>query len=157
LRYFGPSGSYSTVAEIEFLSGNKKIEGTPYGTFGSRDNSGNDYNKAFDGDTKTFFDAVAPNSQYLGIEIKSSATAGTPAAAPIMTGKGLRSFHIGNSLTDGMGEYTRELAIAAGYKDHWMDRQTIPGSPLYLNYQSDGGFGTNHKSRLRSSRRFPIW
>jgi hypothetical protein len=30
LRYFGPDGSYTTVAEIEFLSGNKKIEGTPY-------------------------------------------------------------------------------------------------------------------------------
>jgi hypothetical protein len=28
LRYFGPAGSYSTVAEIEFLSGDKKIVGT---------------------------------------------------------------------------------------------------------------------------------
>jgi hypothetical protein len=57
----------------------------------------------------------------------------------------LRSYHIGNSLTDGMGEYTRQLAIAAGYTDHWMDRQTIPGSPLYLNFQADGGFGTPYR------------
>src|SRR4028119_631796 len=66
LRYFGPAGSYSTVAEIEFLNGTQVLAGTPYGTFGSRDNSGNDYNKAFDGDTKTFFDAAAPNSPDLG-------------------------------------------------------------------------------------------
>jgi hypothetical protein len=144
LRYFGPTGSYTNLAEIEFLSANKKIEGQPYGTFGSRDNSGNDYNKAFDGDTRSFFDAVAPNSQYLGIEIKRAETSSAPAT-PVVVGKGLRSFHIGNSLTDGMGEYTRQLAIAAGYTDHWMDRQTIPGSPLYLNYQSDGGFGTNYR------------
>jgi hypothetical protein len=144
LRYFGPTGSYSTVAEIEFLSGDKKIAGTPYGTFGSRDNSGNDYAKAFDGDTKTFFDAVAPNSQYLGIEIKSVASSNTPTA-PVVIGKGLRHYHIGNSLTDGMDGYTQQLAIAAGYKDDFADRQTIPGAPLWMNYQADGGFGTPYR------------
>src|SRR4028119_236876 len=101
LRYFGPAGSYSTVAEIEFWSGDKKIEGTPYGTFGSRDNSGNAFNKAFDGDTKTFFDAVAPNAQYLGIEIKSGNQSST-STAPVAVGNGLRAYHIGNSLTDGL-------------------------------------------------------
>jgi hypothetical protein len=144
LRYFGPAGSYSTVAEIEFLSGNNKIEGTPYGTFGSRDNSGNDYNKAFDGDTKTFFDAVAPNAQYLGIEIKSGNQSSAPTA-PLVVGNGLRAYHIGNSLTDGMNYYTQQLAIAAGYKDHFTDRQTIPGAPLWMNYKSEGGFGTPHR------------
>jgi hypothetical protein len=144
LRYFGPAGSYSTVAEIEFLSGNKKIEGMPYGTFGSRDNSGNDYNKAFDSDTKTFFDAVAPNAQYLGIEIKSGNESSTPTS-PVVIGNGLRAYHIGNSLTDGMNYYTQQLAIAAGFKDHFTDRQTIPGAPLWMNYQSQGGFGTPHR------------
>jgi hypothetical protein len=144
LRYFGPAGSYSTVAEIEFLSGGKKIEGASYGTFGSRDNSGNDYHKAFDSDTKTFFDAVAPNAQYLGIEIKSGNQSSTPTM-PVVTGNGLRAYHIGNSLTDGMNYYTQQLALAAGFKDHFTDRQTIPGAPLWMNYQSDGGFGTNHK------------
>lgn len=144
LRYFGPAGSYSTVAEIEFWSGDKKIAGTPYGTFGSRDNSGNDFNKAFDGDSKTFFDAVAPSAQYLGIEVKSGNEPRTQTA-PVVIGNGLRHYHIGNSLTDGMDTYTRELALAAGFKDDWADRQTIPGAPLWINYQSDGGFGTNHK------------
>jgi hypothetical protein len=144
LRYFGPAGSYSTVAEIEFLSGDKKIEGAAYGTFGSRDNSGNDYHKAFDGDTKTFFDAVAPNAQYLGIEVKSG-NQSNASTAPIVIGNGLRAYHIGNSLTDGMNYYTQQLAFAAGYKDHFTDRQTIPGAPLWINYKSDGGFGTNHK------------
>ncbi len=143
LRYFGPQNSHTNIAELEFLSGGKKIEGKPYGTFGSRDNSGNDYTKAFDGDTQTYFDAVAANAQYLGIDLGGAAT--TPAAPPVANGKGLRSYHIGNSLTDGMGEYTQKLAIAAGFVDHFMDRQTIPGSPLYLNYQSSGGFGTPYR------------
>jgi hypothetical protein len=144
LRYFGPAGSYSTVAEIEFWSGDKKIEGTPYGTFGSRNNSGNDYSKAFDGDSKTFFDAVGPNAQYLGIEIKSG-NGSSAHTAPVVIGNGLRAYHIGNSLTDGMNYYTQQLAIAAGFKDHFTDRQTIPGAPLWMNYQSDGGFGTPHR------------
>ena len=142
LRYFGPAGSYANIAEIEFLSGDRKIDGRSYGTFGSRDNTGNDFHKALDGNTKTFFDAAAPNAQYLGIEIKSGATSGTPAARPVVAGRGLRHYHIGNSLTDGMGDYTRELALAAGYKDDWADRQTIPGSPLYINYKAASGFGT---------------
>jgi hypothetical protein len=116
----------------------------PYGTFGSRDNSGNDYNKAFDSDTKTFFDAVAPNAQYLGIEIKSGNESSTPTS-PVVIGNGLRAYHIGNSLTDGMNYYTQQLAIAAGFKDHFTDRQTIPGAPLWMNYQSQGGFGTPHR------------
>jgi hypothetical protein len=47
-----------------------------------------------------------------------------------------------------MDAYTRELALAAGFKDHFTDRQTIPGAPLWINYQSDGGFGTNTAKRL---------
>jgi hypothetical protein len=141
LRYFGPSGSYSTVAELEFFSGDKKIAGTPYGTFGSRDNSGNDYPKAFDGDPKSYFDAVAPNAQYLGIEIKG-AEAANAAAGSVVVGNGLRHYHIGNSLTDTIPEYTKQIAIAAGYKDDFADRQTIPGSPLFINYQNASGFGT---------------
>jgi hypothetical protein len=126
------------------LERRQKIVGTPYGTFGSRDNSGNDYNRAFDGDTGTFFDAVAPTAQYLGIELKSGNESST-RTAPVVVGNDLRHYHIGNSLTDGMDAYTRELALAAGFKDAWADRQTIPGAPLWINYQSDGGFGTNHK------------
>ncbi len=144
VRYFAPSNSFANVAELQFFNGQTRIEGTPYGTFGSRENSGNVFNKAFDGDVKSFFDAAAPNSQYLGIEIKSGETSSTPDA-PVVIGNGLRSFHVGNSLTDGMGEYVLQLALAAGYKDAWMDRQTIPGAPLWMNYQSDGGFGTSYK------------
>jgi hypothetical protein len=60
----------------------------------------------------------------------------------VVVGNGLRHYHIGNSLTDGMDQYTRELALAAGFKDDWADRQTIPGAPLYLNFKSASGFGT---------------
>ncbi len=158
MRYFGPSNSYSTVAELEFLSGKTKIEGTPYGTFGPRDNSGNNYSKAFDGDAATFFDAAAPSVQYLGIDTKKADEITAPLN-PVVVGNGLRAFHIGNSLTDGMGEYVQQLAIAAGYKDHFMDRQTIPGAPIWINYKSDGGFGTNYKIAFEkyAPLRLPIW
>jgi hypothetical protein len=108
VRLFTPSGSWGNVAEIEFYNGTTKLKGQPYGTFGSRDNSGNDFNKAFDGNTRTFFDAAAANAQYLGIEIKSGDTSSTQSS-PVVLGKGLRRFHIGNSLTDTIGEYTQQI------------------------------------------------
>ncbi len=145
LRYFGPEGSFTNIAEIEFQNNDQKLGGRPYGTFGSRDGSGNDFTKGFDGDTTTYFDAVAANAQYLGIDLGGEKAAENAMPTANSSGNGLRSYHIGNSLTDGMGEYTQKLAVAAGFTDHFMDRQTIPGSPLYLNYQSDGGFGTPYR------------
>ena len=62
LRYLAPSGSYGNISELEFDSSNGKITGTPYGTAGSYNNSGNDITKAFDGSTGTFFDAPSSGS-----------------------------------------------------------------------------------------------
>ncbi len=147
LRVFMPNESWANVAEVEFYNGNTKIAGQPYGTFGSRDNSGNTYDKAFDGDTSTFFDAPIANSQYLGIQVAGvGTTAVTNTTTPIAGGKARRHYHIGNSLTDTIGEFMQANAKAAGYADDFFDRQTIPGSPLRVNWESDGGFGTNHKT-----------
>ena len=69
LRYLAPSGSYGNVAEIEFDSSTGKITGTPFGTPGSYNNSGNTYLKALDGNTGTYFDAPAPgNGDFVGID-----------------------------------------------------------------------------------------
>ena len=63
LRYFGPKDSWCNVAELEFYHDDTKLRGSSFGTYGSRDNGKNTYDKAFDGDPKTFFDAFEPNDQ----------------------------------------------------------------------------------------------
>jgi hypothetical protein len=147
LRFFAPQESWANIAELEFYNGKNKIAGTPYGTFGSRDNNGNTFERAFDSDIKTFFDAPAPNSQYLGIEIATASNATVSSAMMPVTadGKARRHYHIGNSLTDTIGEYMRATAKSAGYADDFFDRQTIPGSPLHFNWKATGGFGTPYR------------
>jgi hypothetical protein len=129
LRFFAPQESWANVAELEFYNGKIKVAGTPYGTFGSRDNNGNTFEKVFDGNTITFFDAAAPNSQYVGIEVAgfASTTSTSVGAMPVAAdGNARRHYHIGNSLTDTIGEYMQAIAKSAGYVDDFFDRQTIP-------------------------------
>jgi hypothetical protein len=218
IKYEAPNNSAGNVAEIEFLSGTTKIAGTPFGTNGSRDNSGNDFSKALDGKTDTFFDGAEANNQYVGLDLGAAvqaaspefapkfgaypaaqevtvtcATAGTKirisrggtpsptegeevrgpvkvdksgiltaiayaddlAASPAITGayrigeaagdaKLVRTFHVGNSLTDTVDGWLKPVAESAG---HPMDfhRFTIPGAPTDWLWQHAGsGFGDAH-------------
>jgi hypothetical protein len=75
LRYRGPENAYSTVAEIEFYRRGVKATGTGFGTAGSRNNSGDTFEKALDGNTSTFFDAPIASGAYVGIDT-SGATPG---------------------------------------------------------------------------------
>jgi hypothetical protein len=77
LRYRGPANSNCNVNEIEFYRNGKKLVGTPFGTAGSHQDGGNTFDKAFDGNTSTFFDAPIPDGAYVGID-----TAPAAAAAP---------------------------------------------------------------------------
>ena len=133
LRYYAPPGSWGNVAELEFCHDAARLRGRPFGTYGSRDNGKNTFDKAFDGDPKTFFDAPLANDQYAGIELVEPPSA-TP---PVVTVGGVRKngahchFHIGNSLTDTEGEYTQVIARAAGFSDDVFGRNTIPGAPIH--------------------------
>ncbi len=84
LRYLSPNGGWGNVAEIVFYSGTGtaavKLTGTPFGTPGSYAGSGNTYDKAFDGDTTSYFDGPGPNGNYTGID-----QGGSPAPAPALT------------------------------------------------------------------------
>jgi len=216
LKYEAPPGAWGNVAEVAFYSGDTKIQGMPFGTTGSRDNSGNDFTKALDGDVDTFFDGVEPNNQYVGIdrgaEVQASAPqfapkpgvyptpqdvtitcptpgakirfirdSGTPSAeggeeykGPIQLKKGtvlvavaytdnlacspgvvapyrigqaaqaekaVRTFHIGNSLTDTVDGWLAPVATSAG-RDLDFHRFTIPGAPTdWLWNHPGGGFG----------------
>jgi hypothetical protein len=78
LRYDSPLGAWGNVAEVEFYSGRKKLLGRPFGTPGSRDQSGNDFTKAMDGNVETFFDAAVGSGQYVGIDLGPDVQAAVP-------------------------------------------------------------------------------
>lgn len=215
IKYEAPANSWGSVAEIEFLSGTEKIQGVPFGTTGSRNNSGSDFTKALDGDVKTFFEGAEPNNQYVGIDLGASAQAaapefspapgnyptpqaititsstpeakirfvrgmGTPsrtsgeeyrgpvklekggilvaiayseelASSPVRVGAYrigeaasgalVRTFHIGNSLTDTIDNWLKPVAESGGHKLDF-HRFTIPGAPTdWLWAHPGSGFG----------------
>ena len=118
LRYYGPPDSWCNIAEIEFYHNDTKLDGSPYGTWGTREGKST-YDKAFDHDPKTFFDAFGPNDQYVGIELQ-----GLPSAQPpvVTTGAARKNgarchYHIGNSLTSFAEQYVQEIAKSAGFGD----------------------------------------
>jgi len=74
IRYRQPNGGACNVAEIEFYRGALKATGVPFGTPGSWGNSGNDFTKAFDGNTATFFDAPVDAGAYCGLDLAGGAT-----------------------------------------------------------------------------------
>ena len=82
LKYESPAGGWGNVAEVEFYSGDKKIQGQSFGTTGSRGQSGNDFSKAMDGNVETFFDGVEPNNQYVGIDLGPEVQAAAPEFSP---------------------------------------------------------------------------
>ena len=216
LKYESPAGGWGNVAEVEFYSGQTKIQGQPYGTTGARDQNGNDFSKALDGNVETFFDGVEQNNQYFGIdqgpgvqaappefspkpgayltEQEITITSATPGAkiritrdwgtprpeegekykGPIKVARGVvlaavaytdrlaasatviapyrigqaardektvRTFHIGNSLTDTVVGWLQPVAESTGRKLDF-HRFTIPGAPTdWLWNHPGGGFG----------------
>lgn len=216
IKYEAPRDSWGNVAEVEFYDGAAKIRGVAFGTQGSRDNAGNDFSKALDGDVKTFFDGVNASSQYVGLDLGAAAQAAPPqftprpgsyagkqlvtiisatpnakirftngwgnpnresgeeykgpitieagtvlaavaytdalAASPVVVApyrvgaaganaKLVRTFHIGNSLTDSTHNVLEPLAASAGKSLEW-HRFTIPGAPTdWLWDHPNSGFG----------------
>ena len=98
LRYVSSDNTFGNVAEIEFYSGTGagavKLTGTVFGTPGSFYNSGNTFDKVFDGDPNTFFDAPGPNGNFVGIDQGGSVGAATvtgvsvsPSTATVIAGQ----------------------------------------------------------------------
>lgn len=73
VRYVAPSWGYGNVAEIEFYNGETKLSGVVFhdgnGPWsGLQDRSAD---KAFDGNTNTFYDAESANGAFVGLELES--------------------------------------------------------------------------------------
>ena len=131
LRYFGPPDSWCNIAELEFYHNDTKLEGAPYGTWGTREGD-NTYDKVFDNNPKTFFDAAGPSDQYVGVELT-----GLPSAEPpVVTTNGARKngarchYHIGNSLSVTEEKYMQEIAQAAEFSDDLGTMWGAAGAPV---------------------------
>jgi hypothetical protein len=80
LRYEAPAGSHGNVAEIEFLAGDRKLNGTGFGSIGDR--GGHAWRMAIDGKVETWFDSDTPDGAFVGIDLRDQVTAKTPALKP---------------------------------------------------------------------------
>jgi len=86
------ASGFCNVAEIEFYRGTQKVSGTVFGTPGSWGNAGNDYTKAFDGNTTTYMDFTTDAGGYTGMDLQSGATAS--GGWPSITGAGAQAIRI---------------------------------------------------------------
>ena len=82
IRYEAPDGSHGRVAELEFYTGNKLVAGRTFGSFGWEGKGNNNWPRAFDKKTDTFFDSDIADGQYLGIDLGEVATAQMPRFEP---------------------------------------------------------------------------
>lgn len=80
LRYDAPPGSHGCIAELEFYTGARKLDGYRYGTIG--DLKGRGWRFAFDGDPKTWVEMEQPDGQYAGLDLFAQATARIPRFLP---------------------------------------------------------------------------
>ena len=75
LRYLGPDNGFCDVAEIQFYDTNGNLlTGTPFGTSPPWA-PGSEYDKAFDGNTSTFFDYSQSGGGFTGIDLGPGNTA----------------------------------------------------------------------------------
>lgn len=74
LRYYGGTGDFGNVAELQFWNGSTRIVPTvTYGTAGTF-GGGNTYDKALDGDVTTYFDSVQSDNNIIGIDTVANTT-----------------------------------------------------------------------------------
>ncbi|MBX0293216.1 discoidin domain-containing protein [Hymenobacter sp. HSC-4F20] len=75
IRLLMPAGGYGNFTEIEFYHDATRLVGTPFGSSGSYLNYGNTFEKVFDGDVTTFFDAPDSNPTEMGLELLATSAA----------------------------------------------------------------------------------
>lgn len=78
VKYAGPSGSSSTIAEIEFYSGSQKVTGEVYGSHAPVHVPAN----GFDGNTSTFYEGADLKNSYLGLDLAAGHVVSIPELVP---------------------------------------------------------------------------
>ena len=84
IRYDAPPGSHGSLAELQFYSGDKRLDGNRYGSVG--ENKGRGWQYAFDGDPATWVEMEQPDGQFVGVDLAEQATARTPTFLPPPSG-----------------------------------------------------------------------
>jgi hypothetical protein len=154
VRYLSPNGGYGNVADVEFYgagsstttssnvpSGNQ-VYGSPIGTSGSWNNSGNTLIKAFDGQLDTYFDA--PSTQgWVGYDFGSQKYVASARFSP-RAGQAGRMvggvFQVSNDGSNWSTVATITSQPAVG--QYTAINFNSPGSYRYVRYLSpDGGYG----------------
>ena len=79
VKFYGAPASYGALAEVEFYAGDVRLSGAQFGTDGSRDDSGNTFDRALDGDPATFFEGPLANDGYVGLDVHRAARVGSAA------------------------------------------------------------------------------
>lgn len=80
LRYDAPPGSHGSLAELQFYSGDRRLDGYRYGSIGEHEGRGWRY--AFDNDPRSWVEMEDADGQYVGIDLFDQATARTPKFLP---------------------------------------------------------------------------
>lgn len=82
VKYYGPGGSHGVLAELELFAGAQRLEGAPFGSAGSLDDSGTVFENALDGDPSTFFQGPLPNDNYVGLDLGAGHELAQPTFSP---------------------------------------------------------------------------
>jgi hypothetical protein len=94
LRYVSPEKSNCNVAEIMFYNDRgDKLGGKPIGTPGAYNNSNMTFDKAFDGDISTFYDALSDSDSWTGLDLGEAQTISEIRYLPRNEGNGIYEGH----------------------------------------------------------------
>ncbi len=164
LRYLSPNGTNTVVAELEFDNGTTKLTGTPFGTPGSYGNFGDTFDKAFDGDISTFFDAPTNTGSVVGLDTGNGAPVTlpiptptptptptltptpTPTPGPTSSGTNLQAYFYPRA--DAAGTMTGGKFQGSNDQQAWSDLATIAMQPAN-NAWSQISLGTTNYRYLR--------
>ena len=82
LRYVGPPGSFGKIGEVEFYSGIRKVSGpgAAYGSVGKF--APHSWQQAFDGKPETWVESDVADNQFVGVDLRDTATARIPTMSP---------------------------------------------------------------------------
>ncbi len=81
VKFESAKGQAVALAELEFHGPAGRLTGKPFGTSAAKDSPGNTFEKALDGDPKTWFEAPTDNS-YVGLDLGQQVQAPRPGFAP---------------------------------------------------------------------------
>lgn len=82
VKYYGPAESHGRIAELELYQGQVRLAGAAFGSVGAGDGAANDFERALDGDTATWFEGALPSDNYVGIDVAAGHLARAPSFTP---------------------------------------------------------------------------